>query len=630
MVECLLDGGNENQKALEEYLETSLQIGLMSKDKDPPWAFEQNQEEFSNAQYEKIMPMLCIDAVTTVDMASTAMRILSKGKQKIDVMIVNVHSPDLLSFQLLTQAVALDIVSLASQNNYAVTCDEHDEFLAKKALEDGAYLYLKKPLDEEIVQYLWQFALREKIKREKSRERLEENEDHTNVGDADDIGDNNIVVDEEQAGEKNIRNTEEQSNKYKLRIKRGRKRAKQINEGESQSSAINKIVRRKVCTKWTVDLHAKFMDAMQQLGDGRCYPKEILEVMNVPGLTRMQVASHLQKCRSNNWRAPKERKSIRKPSGQGSSSGSQQRRGFRRFGTMPRLQTSVPNMQQHQRNPDQTQRGPEFSFPTINTNNIFTRGESSTQQHLYHPQLHIQPHYLNIDNPFNNPFLLPQNNASGELQQQHGSLFGMSGSQGLQGPIIGSTNYRSGLAFNIEDHHTQNDYNLDLNVAHVTTYSGSAIMSDTSIRNATINELGAVNANFQQYIGEPNMSNSSNIIATSHASDTEGSDSNERENYDAYFDFNNMGYLFQNLGPPSANLPNEHDSEIDQVFDRLVVMAVLPGSAANYTCRTDCEVTLSANYSLVDVFPLSKDATDFHDQNGADGVVLIEKRVNHN
>ncbi|XP_060175172.1 two-component response regulator ORR21-like [Lycium barbarum] len=496
--------------------------------------------------------------VMTVDMASTAMRILSKGKEKIDVMIVNVHSPDLLSFQLLAKAVALDIVSL-------VTCDEHDESLAKKALEDGAYLYLKKPLDEEIVQYLWQFALRENIKREKAGERLEENEDQMSVGDADDTGNNNILVDEGQAAEKNIRNTEEQSNKYKLRIKRGRKSSKEINEGKSHRSAINKTVRRKVCTEWTVDLHAKFMDAMQQLGDGRCYPKEILEVMNVPGLTRMQVASHLQKCRSNNWRAPKERKSIRKPSGQGSSSGSQQRRGFRRYGTMPRLQTSVPNMQ-HQRNPDQTQRGPEFPFPTINTNNIFTRGESSTQQHLYHPQLHIQPHYLNTDNPFNNPFLLPQNNASGELQQQHGSFFGMSGSQGLQGPIIESTNYRSGLAFNIEDYHTQNDYNSDLHVTYVTTYSGSAIMSDTAIRNATINELGAVNANFQQYIGEPNMSNSSNIIPTSHASDTEGSDSNERENCDAYFDFNNMGYLFQNLEPASANLPNEHDGEIDQVY----------------------------------------------------------------
>ncbi|XP_006362838.1 uncharacterized protein [Solanum tuberosum] len=68
-------------------------------------------------------------------------------------------------------------------------------------------------------------------------------------------------------------------------------------------------------------------------------------------------------------------------------------------------------------------------------------------------------------------------------------------------------------------------------------------------------------------------------------------------------------------------------------------------SAANYTCRTDSEVTLSASSSFADV-TLSKDETftgsnvqqlgisgsfhiDSHDQNGADGVALIEARVNN-
>ncbi|KAK6786152.1 hypothetical protein RDI58_014677 [Solanum bulbocastanum] len=72
----------------------------------------------------------------------------------------------------------------------------------------------------------------------------------------------------------------------------------------------------------------------------------------------------------------------------------------------------------------------------------------------------------------------------------------------------------------------------------------------------------------------------------------------------------------------------------------------LSESAANYTCRTDSEVTLSASSSLADV-TLSKDEiftgsnvqqlgisgsfhTDSHDQNGADGVALIDGRVNNN
>ncbi|XP_057789994.1 two-component response regulator ARR14-like [Salvia miltiorrhiza] len=61
--------------------------------------------------------------------------------------------------------------------------------------------------------------------------------------------------------------------------------------------------------EWTLDLHRKFMAAANFLGQGRCYPREILEIMNVPGLTRMQVASHLQKCRNAKWLPPNERKS---------------------------------------------------------------------------------------------------------------------------------------------------------------------------------------------------------------------------------------------------------------------------------------------------------------------------------
>ncbi|XP_060202055.1 putative two-component response regulator ARR20 [Lycium barbarum] len=516
--------------------------------------------------------------VTTIDMASVAkaMSMLSKGKEKIDVMIINDNSPDFPSFQILAQAVALDIVSLFSRND-AVVCDEHNTLSAKKVLNDGAYLCLKKPIHEEIVKYLWQFVLRKKIQREKVRKGLEENGDQINIGDTNDVGNNdNIVGDEEQVGQENLSNTEELNNniheaennvvsneKYKLKRKRGRKSTKEINEGESQNSA-NRAVRRKVYIEWTVDLHAKFMEAVQLLGEGGCYPKDILEVMNVPGLTRIQVASHLQKCRSNNWKAPKERKFIRHPSGQEFTSGSQPRSNLRKFGAMPHLQTNLSNIQQQQCNPDQTQKGPKFLFPALN-NNVFVRGESSTQQQLYRPQLQVQPHYLSINSSFNNSFFSAQNNVGGEIQQQHGALFGMLSSQGLQHPIIGSTNYWLGLKSNSGDHHTQIG-SLDLNVAHVTTYSEDTLVSDTDIGNATINELGEAKANFQQYIGEPNMSNPSNIIAASHVSDTEGSDSNERENCDAYFDFDNMDNLFQNLGPPSPNLPNEYGSEFDQVY----------------------------------------------------------------
>lgn len=48
---------------------------------------------------------------------------------------------------------------------------------------------------------------------------------------------------------------------------------------------------------WTAELHRRFIDAVAQLGDKAAVPKAIVQVMNVEGITREHVASHLQKYR---------------------------------------------------------------------------------------------------------------------------------------------------------------------------------------------------------------------------------------------------------------------------------------------------------------------------------------------
>ncbi|XP_023006209.1 two-component response regulator ARR2-like isoform X2 [Cucurbita maxima] len=48
---------------------------------------------------------------------------------------------------------------------------------------------------------------------------------------------------------------------------------------------------------WSVELHQQFVIAVDQLGIDKAVPKKILELMNVPGLSRENVASHLQKYR---------------------------------------------------------------------------------------------------------------------------------------------------------------------------------------------------------------------------------------------------------------------------------------------------------------------------------------------
>ncbi|XP_015057457.1 two-component response regulator ORR26-like [Solanum pennellii] len=407
--------------------------------------------------------------VTTADMTSTTMLMVSKEKQKIDVMILNIHSSNIPTFDLLAQAVALDIISL-------VVCDDYNELEAKKILDMGEYLYLQKPFDENLVKYLWQFVWRKRIQKEKAKE--------GSIADNDMGGEN----EEQFEKKKDVSNTE--------------------------------VVRLKDYTKWTDDLHVKFMKAV-------VIPRKILHVMNLPGLTRMQVACHLQRCRRNNWRSPKERKNIHRQSGQGYSSVSHEpKSSFQKFGRMPNLQANVSNQQ---RNQDQIRRSPEFSLPTLNINNIFAQGDLSIQQ-LYHPQLKVQPHYLGIGHPFYYPFSSAQNNTGGEIKQQHNPIFGMLGSQEQEDPIMKNTHYRPNSVLNSEDHHSEKEHNFLLNVAKGATNT---------------------NANFQQYQG----SNSCNLGP---------SGANLFNEQDSEFD--QVYSDDQNLGPPDANLPNEQGSEFDQVY----------------------------------------------------------------
>ncbi|KAF8077517.1 hypothetical protein N665_1030s0001, partial [Sinapis alba] len=48
---------------------------------------------------------------------------------------------------------------------------------------------------------------------------------------------------------------------------------------------------------WTPQLHKRFVDAVAHLGIKNAVPKTIMQLMSVDGLTRENVASHLQKYR---------------------------------------------------------------------------------------------------------------------------------------------------------------------------------------------------------------------------------------------------------------------------------------------------------------------------------------------
>ncbi|KAK1420170.1 hypothetical protein QVD17_21544 [Tagetes erecta] len=96
------------------------------------------------------------------------------------------------------------------------------------------------------------------------------------------------------------KNKNESSGKLSLKEKVGSKRTADDDDYDDEQHGITEKKPRVV---WSKEMHQKFLEAVAQLGDDKAFPKKIVELMNVPGLTRANVASHLQKYRSCKKRA---------------------------------------------------------------------------------------------------------------------------------------------------------------------------------------------------------------------------------------------------------------------------------------------------------------------------------------
>ncbi|KAL0463794.1 UNVERIFIED_CONTAM: Two-component response regulator ORR26 [Sesamum latifolium] len=274
---------------------------------------------------------LCQYRVTFVELASAAISMLLSGKTRFDVVMANINSPDLHGFKLLQHAVSLGLPVLMSADD--------NTFMAMRALENGAFLYIKKPATMEMLRCLWQHVLREKTRMIRERDILVgANHGHGPRGlDIKGVAINHRTVENPNdigEGLAGMRNKGKAKKKYRgIRIG-----VDEDEEYESQNHMMmggDNNVKRKMCTEWTLELHENLWMLLKNWArEVGCFPKEILEIMNVPGLTRMQVASHLQKCRNDNWRSPEERKAFQaSQNGSSGSIGSQPK--LRRFGSKP-------------------------------------------------------------------------------------------------------------------------------------------------------------------------------------------------------------------------------------------------------------------------------------------------------
>ncbi|MED6168229.1 hypothetical protein PIB30_010011 [Stylosanthes scabra] len=152
-----------------------------------------------------------------------------------------------------------------------------------KGVQHGACDYLLKPVRMKELRNIWQHVLRKRIHEGREFESLEgfdfEGIHHLMRNGQDQCCDDVSLFSLEDCIS-STRKRKDADNKHGER-----------EFGDSSSST------KKARVVWSVDLHQKFVQAVNQIGFDKVGPKKILDLMNVPWLTRENVASHLQKYR---------------------------------------------------------------------------------------------------------------------------------------------------------------------------------------------------------------------------------------------------------------------------------------------------------------------------------------------
>ncbi|KAF8364716.1 hypothetical protein HHK36_033309 [Tetracentron sinense] len=216
----------------------------------------------------------CKYEVVAVNQSMDALSKLREKEGGFDLILTDVHMPDMDGFELLKYAeeeLNLPVIMMSSDDK---------ENIMLRGLESGAAFYLVKPVTLDDLKMLWQYAV--VMKKDVTREV----EQTGSVGGSSSSGKVYEAEDMECASSVNAGNCRQKKSK--------RKTTKEMDADEEENKD-DSTSDKKARVVWTNELHNQFLKAMDQLGLENAVPKKLLEVMNAPGLTRENIASHLQK-----------------------------------------------------------------------------------------------------------------------------------------------------------------------------------------------------------------------------------------------------------------------------------------------------------------------------------------------
>ncbi|KAJ6796469.1 two-component response regulator ORR21 isoform X1 [Iris pallida] len=218
----------------------------------------------------------CRYRVTKCCQATVALSLLRERRGSFDVVISDVHMPDMDGFKL------LEHVGLEMDLPVIMMSADGSTNAVMRGIKHGACDYLIKPVRIEELKNIWQHVIRKKWSGSREVDNSSSMEDSDR--------DKRVLDDHEYASSVN----DGAEGSWKSHKK---KRDSDEDENDDELDNDDPSASKKPRVVWSVGLHQQFVSAVSQLGIEKAVPKRILELMNVPGLTRENVASHLQKFR---------------------------------------------------------------------------------------------------------------------------------------------------------------------------------------------------------------------------------------------------------------------------------------------------------------------------------------------
>ncbi|CAJ1944790.1 unnamed protein product [Sphenostylis stenocarpa] len=229
----------------------------------------------------------CQYHVTTTTQAVQALEMLRKNRNKFDLVISDVNMPEMDGFKLLQHVEHETDLPFIMLSGYG------DKERVMKGVEYGACDFLTKPVRIQELQNIWQHVVRRKID-SKDKNKTENDQINCSLAGKFATEEKGCTI----AGECSKALATKTNANQNIKVDQKRKERCEAEEGEEDDKENDEPSnQKKPRLVWDAELHSKFLSAIDQLGIDKAFPKKILDLMNIEGLSRENVASHLQKFR---------------------------------------------------------------------------------------------------------------------------------------------------------------------------------------------------------------------------------------------------------------------------------------------------------------------------------------------